>query len=115
MSRAMRWARIWLAALILVTCAGPVLSAGEQSIPAPPAPPQLESGEPLEPEVTIRRTQRETIYEYRRNGVLFMVRVLPRFGPAYHFVDINGDGELDYRPGEPIQHNVNQWLLWQWW
>jgi len=43
------------------------------------------------------------------------VRVQPRIGPVYHFVDINGDGELDYRPGEPIQHNVNQWILWQWW
>ena len=115
MSQAMGLGKSWLVALILPISTGLTWSAGEKAIDAPPPPPQLQSGEPLEPEVTIRRTPRESIYEYRRNGVLFLVRVQPRVGPVYHFVDINGDGELDYRPGEPLQHNVNQWILWQWW
>jgi len=93
---------------------GGVFAADGELIDAPPPPPPLQSGEPLEPEVTIRRTERETIYEYRRNGQLFLVRVQPIVGPPYHFVDINGDGELDYRPGEPLRDNIQQWILWRW-
>ena len=85
-----------------------------QAIDAPPPPPQLQSGEALEPEVTIRRTPRETVYEYRRNGQLFLVRVQPRVGPPYHFVDVDGDGALEYRPGEPVHDNINQWILFRW-
>lgn len=85
-----------------------------EPISAPPSPPPLQSGEPLEPQVTIRRTGREVIYEYRRNGQLFLVRVQPRFGPPYHFVDVDNDGTLDYRPGEPVRNNINQWLLFSW-
>lgn len=87
---------------------------GEAVIHAPPPPPPLVSGEPLEPEVTIRRTEQETVYEYRLNGQLYLVRVQPRFGPPYHFVDVDGDGSLDYRPGEPVRDNVNQWILFRW-
>ena len=28
--------------------------------------------------------------------------------------DLNGDGSLDYRPGEPVRNNVNQWILYRW-
>ncbi len=101
------------AAALLVVSAGLIAAEGE-SVDAPPSPPQLQSGEPLEPEVTIRRTERETIYEYRSNGRLFLVRVQPLFGPPYHFVDVNGDGSLDYRPGEPVRNHVNQWILFRW-
>lgn len=105
----------WLAAGVLLALAGAAVAADEgQALEAPPPPPQLQSGEPLEPEVTIRRTTNETIYEYRRNGALVLVRVLPKYGPPYHFIDINGDGSLEYRPGEPVRDNVNQWLLLQW-
>lgn len=100
--------------LALLTAAGCVWAADGEPVEAPPPPPQLQSGEALEPEVTIRRTEQETIYEYRRNGQLFLVRVQPRFGPPYHFVDVNGDGRLDYHPGDPMRDNVNQWILWRW-
>lgn len=104
----------WTVAFGLLALAGATWAAEGQMIEPPPAPPPLQSGEPLEPEVTIRRTERETIYEYRQNGRLYLVRVQPRFGPPYHFVDVNGDGALDYRPGEPVRDNINQWILWRW-
>jgi hypothetical protein len=104
----------WIAALGLLGLAGGAAAAEGEVIDAPPPPPPLKSGEPLEPEVTIRRTDQETIYEYRRNGQLFLVRVQPRFGPPYHFVDINGDGLLEYRPGDPVRDNIHQWILWRW-
>jgi hypothetical protein len=106
--------RGWASALGLLIVAGVALADDRQPIEAPEPPPQLQSGEALEPEVTIRRTPRETVYEYRVNGQLYLVRVQPRVGPPYHFVDTNGDGELDYRPGEPVRNNINQWILLRW-
>ena len=104
----------WLVAIALLALAGSVVAEGPQAIEAPPPPPQLQSGQSLEPEVTIRRTQREVIYEYRQNGRLVLVRVQPRVGPPYHFLDTDGDGALEYRPGEPMRSNINQWVLWRW-
>lgn len=92
---------------------GSVVAEG-RSAETPPAAVAVPDETQLAPEVTIRRTQREIVYEYRRGGQLFLVRVQPRFGPPYHFVDVNGDGSLDYRPGEPFRDNINQWLLFQW-
>lgn len=100
--------------LALLGGVGVARSADGQAIEAPAPPPPLQSGEPLEPEVKIRRTPRATIYEYRRNGSLFMVRVLPSSGAPYYFVDTDGDGALDYQPGEPVQDTTNQWILLQW-
>ena len=104
----------WLMAGLLGLAIPQVLAEQPAQVSAPPPPPPLQSGEPLEPEVTIRQTEQETIYEYRRNGQLFLVRVQPRIGPPYHFVDVNGDGSLDYRPGEPTRDNINQWVLFRW-
>jgi hypothetical protein len=98
----------------LVLAASQVGADGREPISAPPPPPPLQSGEPLEPQVTIRRTDREVIYEYRRNGQLFLVRVQPRVGPPYYFIDVDNDGTLDYRPGEPVRNNINQWILYRW-
>ena len=105
----------WLVVIGLMLFAGAVAAEDRgQAVEAPPPPPPLQSGEALEPEVTIRRTEREVIYEYRQNGQLVLVRVQPAVGPPYHFVDTDGDGELDYRPGEPVRDSVNQWVLKRW-
>lgn len=107
-------------AVAMALCVGMGLSStgfaedASQALAVPPPPPQLQDGEPLEPEVTILRTDREVIYEYRRNGELFMVRVQPQVGPPYFFVDVDGDGVLDYSPHDPRSPNVNQWVIYQW-
>lgn len=107
--------RSWLALVGLMSLSGAVVAEdGRQLINAPPPPPPLRSGEPLEPQVTIRRTEREVIYEYRQNGQLVLVRVQPAVGPPYHFVDTNGDGTLEYRPGEPVRNSINQWVIKRW-
>jgi len=103
---------LWFLGLLAIGTA--VMADGRQPVSPPPLPPPLESGEPLEPQVTIRETEREIIYEYRRDGQLFLVRVQPRVGPPYHFVDVDNDGTLDYQPGDPIRNNINQWILFRW-
>ena len=104
-----------VAAVVTMVLAAPVFAADQrQAVEAPPPPPALRSGEALEPQVTIRRTEREVVYEYRQSGRLVLVRVQPIAGPPYHFVDMDGDGTLDYRPGEPIRNNINQWVIKRW-
>ena len=74
----------------------PMMAAGiavaQEPIDAPPPPPPLQSGEALEPEVTIIQRNDEKVYEYRVSGRVYMVKVVPVVGPAYYFLDQNGDG-----------------------
>ena len=49
------------------------------------------------PDVTIIAEPDRTVYEYRQNGVLRMIRVVPEVGPPYFLVPADptrGDGDL---------------------
>ena len=81
---------------------------------APPPPPPVQSGQVMEPGVTIIQTESETIYEYRAGQHLYMVRVVPKVGPPYYFYDQNGDGQLDYSENDPRKSNINQWVIFRW-
>jgi len=94
-----------------------VFAADVQQVEAPELPAALESGEPLDGEVSIREESHEIVYEYRRNGQLFLVKVQPkgRGVPPYYFYDQNGDGNLQYSPNDPTSAmNVNMWRLFSW-
>jgi hypothetical protein len=95
----------------------PVLAAdpADDALPAPPViPPPVQSGEALEPEVTIVESDRGTVYEYRVNGNLYMVKVQPSAGPPYYLLDLDGDGQMDVRQDEPWNNSVPQWVLYSW-
>lgn len=115
-----------LLAIILLIMSAPAWAAGEE--PAPPdliplpeavdVPPPVESGQPMEPDVTVIRRGKETIEEYRINNKLYMVKIKPSIGPAYYLVDTDGDGEMDSRRND-IQRgdngmNIPQWVLFSW-
>jgi hypothetical protein len=69
----------------------------------------------MEPDITIIRKGKDTIQEYRRNGKLYMIKVLPQIGPAYYMLDSNGDGTLDIKKNDLDKNtNINQWLLFEW-
>jgi hypothetical protein len=74
--------------------------------------PQL--SEELEPEVTIEQRGEDTVHEYRINGALYMVMVVPKAGPAYYLVDTDGDGSVDTRFSDRRQFQVPQWVLFRW-
>lgn len=81
--------------------------------PEPPLP--IQSGETLEPDITITRANKKTIQEYRRNGELYMVKVIPDVGPAYYLIDVNGDGKLDVRGSDLDKGlDINKWKLFEW-
>ncbi len=85
---------------------------------AVPVPPQIPSavldGEALEPEITILKREDRTIHEYRINGQLYMVKVVPQAGAPYYMVDRDGDGEFDSRHREPGDVAVPQWVIFRW-
>jgi hypothetical protein len=82
--------------------------------PEPPTlPPQVQSGEVLEPEVTIRESDEGTVEEYRMGGQLYMVKITPTTGPAYYLIDSDGDGEF-VRQDDITESSVPQWVLFSW-
>ncbi len=105
--------------LLLLLVSAPLLAeegAMEPAIaPEPPAlPPQIESGEALEPEVTIIKSEEKTVEEYRLNGRLVLVKITPAVGPAYYLVDSDGDGILDAQEHDVRSESVQQWVLFSW-
>ena len=87
-----------------------------QAVPEPPdIPPQVKSGETLEPDVTIRRDDRKTITEYRVNGRVQSIKVEPVVGPTYWLVDTTGDGFTDTRYDNfypPFA--IPGWVIFRW-
>ena len=44
-----------------------------------------------------------------------MIKIIPDIGPAYYFLDVNGDGILDVRSSDLDRGSrVNLWKLLEW-
>lgn len=80
-----------------------VLPAWAQDKPAnlqpmpvvPPPPPEMSSWDQyLEPQVTIKKMDREVREEYRIGGQLYMIKVTPVGGETYYLVDQQGQGSF---------------------
>ncbi|TDJ17823.1 MAG: DUF2782 domain-containing protein [Gammaproteobacteria bacterium] len=87
-----------------------------EPVPEPPVlPDPVESGEALEPEITIIRRDDAIITEYRVNGNLYMVKIVPAFGPPYYLIDRDGDGQMEGRINDIYDDIiVPQWVLFSW-
>lgn len=99
-------------------------AVGAQTAAEPPAnaviehPPSSAGGDPeaeLAPEVTITERGETTIEEYRVNGQLYMIKIIPKKGVPYYLVDSNGDGLMsqrfnDLKPGFLIP----SWVILRW-
>lgn len=88
------------------------------SLEQPPALPEdVANDEELEPTVTIKEQDEVTVYEYRLNGLLYAVKVVPKRAPAYYLVDTNGDGFFDRRRSDLTSPEINRipaWVLFRW-
>jgi hypothetical protein len=83
--------------------------------PIPPIPPKV-PGEELEPSVVITEREGQRIEEYSQNGRVYMVKITPVKGPAYYYLDEDGDGELELResdrklnPVQPVYWKLKEW------
>lgn len=115
-----------LTAAVVALLAGAVLAAGADK-PRPPAPdlpppPPIsdkestpaeppESG--LEPEVTIITRETEIREEYRVNGKLFKIKVIPKHGKPYYLIDYEGSGVFRRSELEPSL-SVPMWVIKSW-
>ena len=91
-----------------------------QFIEVPPPPPPVESydedvPESPEPEVTIIKREGTTYEEYRHNGRLYMVKIIPTIGLPYFYVDRDGDGLMETRINDrAAKVQVPQWVIFSW-
>ena len=93
---------------LLVLLVPPVLAQNDAAVPPPvpdAKPPVLAPiDDTLEPQVTIKKREGQTVEEHRVNGRLFRIRITPDGGVPYTLVDKNGDGTFspeDAPPGSP--------------
>ncbi len=82
---------------------------------APELPDPMESGQAINPEVTIIHREKEMVEEYRINGNLYMVKITPTVGRPYYLIDNDGDGSLEKRISNAFDNPaVPQWPLFNW-
>ncbi len=102
-----------LCVMLLTLATGAPLLADEETS-SPPAPVD-QNGQVVEPEVTIREEEGRTIQEYRVNGYLYMVKIIPVHGKPYYLMDLDGDGKFDeVRGDDPGRIVLPQWILYRW-
>ena len=84
-----------------------------QPLPAvPPPPPEIVPFDSaLEPQVTIRKRDSDTIEEYRRDGRLYMLKVTPSHGVPYYLVDTQGDGNFARMESLDDRLRVPMWII----
>jgi hypothetical protein len=70
-----------------------------------------EAALPVEPEITIRHEAKETFYEYRVNGVLKEIKVVPEVGPSYYLVPADGNAWIREDRSQVL---VPSWILFKW-
>ena len=80
-----------------------------------PIPPKIQE-EQIVPTVTIREEDDRMIEEYRLDGQVYMVKVTPKVGIPYYYIDTNGDGRLELdmdqralNPVQPVYWKVKEW------
>ena len=82
----------------------------------PDMPLPVQDGEPMEADITITRRGDKTIHEYRSNGKIYKIKVIPDIGPAYYFIDPDGDGEMEEVSETDLDSliKINQWTIFSW-
>lgn len=75
---------------------------------APAIDPEAEYDDPIE----IVETEDRTIYEYRQNGILMMIKVVPKEGRPYYMVP--ADGAPHYESLDHKRKLYPQWVILEW-
>ena len=90
----------------------PIPPAGAGDVPIPP---KIQD-EQIEPTVTIREEEERMIEEYRFDGQIYMVKITPKGGVPYYYIDTDGDGKLELdmdqqamNPVQPVYWKIKEW------
>ena len=76
----------------------------------PPAAPELPDAGQAEPEVTITTKGTEIHEEYRLNGRLYMIKVVPKKGKPYYLIDQEGTGQFRRNDFE-TRISIPNWVI----
>ena len=85
-----------------------------EALPEEALPPKVQD-EQIEPTVTIREEEERRVEEYSRNGQVYMVKIIPKGGVPYYYIDTDGDGNLETSPSKglepvrPVYWKVKEW------
>ena len=93
---------------LLKFCAAAAIMLASLSVPHLSAE-DLATGE--QPDIVIREEEDKTFYEYRVNGILKEIKVVPKVGPEYYLVPADGEGWIRE---ERSQMLVPKWVLFEW-
>ncbi len=63
------------------------------------------------PPVTIKESKQGSVIEYRANGKLYMLKVIPRVGKPYYLMDRNGDGAFARHEGPGSGLTPPMWVV----
>ena len=90
----------------------PVTPESKEDVPIPPKVQQ----EQIEPTVRIIEEDDRMIEEYRSNGKVYMVKVTPKKGIPYYYIDTDGDGKLELDPDQQALNPVQPvyWKIKEW-
>jgi hypothetical protein len=105
----------WLFLSLLLLIAGVPAGAAEGDRADAGEMPEVESGEVIEPDITIIEQEDKTIRQFSVNGQVYMVQIIPAGGaPPYYLLDLDGDGMMDVRRDGPDDIAVPQWVILRW-
>ena len=85
--------------------------AAQNDRPPPASRPSAPPPEFRGPDVTLIAGEERTVYEYRQNGQLRMIKVVPKFGKPYYLTPrdpTRGFGDL-----EQADMLLAEWVLWE--
>ena len=107
--------KILLSLLLAASFCASAETPATQPLPDADLPQTGPAGEEMIPEVRIIKKRDARIEEYRLNGLLYMVKIVPAMGPPYYLIDSDGDGKLESRynrldPGIMVP----QWMIHRW-
>jgi hypothetical protein len=104
---------------LLITCfAGTALAEDGEAldktqVKTPDEPVVVSDYQPANggPEIVIRPGKKEVFYEYRVNGQLREIKVVPEAGPEYYLVPADGGGWIRETDSDML---VPSWVLFRW-
>jgi hypothetical protein len=115
-----KWITMLVAGTFIFGLAMAQTETAENTDPAAPPPivpiPPKVPGEEIEPSVVITEREGQRVEEYTQNGRVYMVKITPVRGPAYYYLDEDGDGDLELRPSDQKLNPVQPvyWKLKEW-
>jgi hypothetical protein len=116
---------LWMPSMLVALMFAPFAAIAQQDLEKPPEIPPIDApeqplppkvqDEQVEPTVTIHEEEERRVEEYSLNGKVYMVKIIPKVGVPYYYIDTDGDGSLETTPAKgmepvrPVYWKVKEW------